>query len=148
VFRLVAVSLGIASILWWRLHLSDDRLKANLAREVSARSLASNRQTGQIDEDRLSEIERLSEFEQKLLSYASGYPLPFVVSLLLNGVIPIPGVVLAFLTANPTKMVPFALAAIILNVLMFPRLTALVNRASLLGHPEMPEGPTTNSMKA
>jgi len=34
------------------------------------------------------------------------------------------------------------LAAIILNVLMFPRLTTLVNRASQLVPPEIPEGPT------
>jgi hypothetical protein len=143
VFRLVAVSLGIGSVLWWRLHLSDDRLKASLAREVSARSLASNRETGQIDEDLLSKIESLSEFEQRLLSLASGYPLPYVISPVLNVTIVLAGVVLAFLTANTSKMVPFVLAAIILNVLMFPRLITLVNRASQLVPPEMPEGTIT-----
>ena len=148
VFGLVAVSLGIASILWLRSHLSDERLKAKLAHEVNPRTLATNRKTAQVDGGRLLEIESLSEIEQKLLSLASGYHLPFFVPFALNMAIATLGVVLAFLTVNPSKMFPFALAAIVLNVLMFPRFNALLNRASLLVPREMPEGIPAQVVKA
>jgi hypothetical protein len=112
--------------------LSDDKLRALLTPEPSPEELAKNPQTGKVHPERQREIEALPVHEQRLLRLPAAAFVPFIARLVLNESIGIFGLVLSFLSHRFEPVLPFALAAIVLNLLARPNLRALLQRGAHL----------------
>ena len=128
-FYALAGVLAVASVMirkyfgaWW--------LKAQWHKPVSPRQLATaDAETGQIDGDKLAKLGSLDETEIKLLSLAQANLVPLLLSLGLNDLIAVTGLVFVLCGASKVSLVPFWGTAILLNIGMYPRLDAIVERA-------------------
>ena len=132
VFAGLAAAMSVASLLLPRLLGSDERLRAALEAPVDLQGLARDPRTGKADPERLQRLERLSAVEQKLLAVPGFVFLPTVLSLALSETVAIFGLVLAFLTRSFDVILPFAIAATVLNLLLRPSLEPVLERASRL----------------
>ncbi len=128
VFYAIAALLAIAALIYRQRAFSDDRLRGITEKPVATRSLAINPQTRRVDAERLRRIESLPPKEQGVLNLAQSLTIPTIVVLALNESIAIVGFVAAFLTHNPTAILPFAILAIALNLFVFPRPESLPGR--------------------
>ena len=112
--------------------LSDGKLRTLMTPEPSPEELAKNPQTGRADPERQREIEALPAHEQRLLRLPAAAFVPFIVRLVLNESIGIFGLVLSFLSQRFEPVLPFVLAAIVLNLLARPNLRGLLERSAHL----------------
>jgi hypothetical protein len=129
---LAFASMGVAafSLATPRVLLSDERLDRYLAEEPSSSPLATRPRTGQVDPVLLARVERLPAAERRLLGLAQLFFVPFVVRLVLNESIAMLGLVIALVSSQPGRMLPYAGAAIVLNLLTSPSLDPLLERAA------------------
>jgi hypothetical protein len=129
-FYALAGVLAIASVISRKYFLSARWLKAQWHKQVSPPQLASaDTETGQIDGDKLAKLGSLNETEIKLLSLAQANLVPLLLSLGLNDLIALIGLVFVLCGANKVSLIPFVGTAIILNIGMYPRLDAIIERA-------------------
>jgi F0F1-type ATP synthase membrane subunit c/vacuolar-type H+-ATPase subunit K len=128
----IAILTGLGSVLVPRVLLSDDRIRKAMGPEPDPATLARHPKLGVVDEERLRRIETLSGWERKLLLLPTLYFTPFILRLALNEAIAIYGFVLAFVAHSFAPMLPFAAAAIILNLGCLPRIDPLLDRAARL----------------
>lgn len=112
--------------------LSEQRLRAQLAREIDPRRLATDPQTGQVDEGRLAKLKGLERSDLQLLALADWSFTPVKVSLVLHEVLALCGLALSFLTQSRASIVPFVVAALMLDLPLFPRLDNMLRRAGRL----------------
>ena len=130
----VAILTGFGSLLVARIFLSDDRLREAMRSDPDPEALARHPKLGIVDEERLRKIQSLSSSERKLLQLPGLYFTPFILRLVLNEAIAIYGFALAFVSHSLTPMLPFAAAAIALNLTCLPRIDPVLNRAARLLH--------------
>lgn len=128
----LGVAMGVTSLLLPRFLGSDERLRATLEAPVDLESLARDPRTGAADPERLRRLERLSETERKLLTVPAFVFLPTILPLALNESVALFGLVLVFLTRSFDVILPFAIAATVLNLLSRPALDSVLERASRL----------------
>jgi len=127
-----AIFLGVGSIALRRLLLSDSRLCARLAREPNLEELAAKLGTDELGRTRKLKLENLSSLEKKLVALPSWLLVVSLINWSLNSMIALIGFIVALLTVSFQNMVPFAVAALILNIVMVPRLQPVIERASRL----------------
>ena len=125
----VAVLCGIGSIWFRRRMLSDQKLQAVLSTDAASACLDCAQGNDGLDESKLERIESLGVFERRVLALPRWHFLPFLISLMLNEAVVVVGFVIVVLSAGGESIVPFAVAALILNILMFPRFESLLSRA-------------------
>lgn len=126
----VALTTVVLSFLVPRLLLSDERLRALVAdASPDVERLAVDPRTQQVDPERQRRLAQLSPGERRLLPVAAAAQAPLVVRLALNEAVAIFGFVLALLTGDVAALLPFAAVALVLNVLAWPRLDPLLERA-------------------
>jgi hypothetical protein len=129
-FYALAGVLAVASVVIRKYFLSARWLKAQWHQQVSPRQLATaDTETGQMDGDKLAKLERLNETEIKLLGLAQANLVPLLLSLGLNDLIAVTGLVFVLCGASKVALIPFVGTAIILNIGMYPRLDAIIERA-------------------
>jgi hypothetical protein len=129
-FYALAGVFAIASVMIRKYSLSAWWLKAQWHRQVSPRPLATaDTETGQIDGDKLANLESLNETEIKLLGLAQANLVPLLLSLGLNDLIAVTGLAFVLCGAGKISLIPFVGTAIILNFGMYPRLDAIIERA-------------------
>ncbi len=133
-FAGIAILTGLGSLLVPRILLSDDRVRQAMQPDPDPAALARHPKLGIVDEDRLRKIQALSALERKLLQLPGLYFTPFILRLVLNESIAIYGFVLSFLAHSFAPMLPFAAAAIVLNLTCFPRIDRLLERAARLAY--------------
>jgi hypothetical protein len=122
VFAVASVMIRTYFSAWW--------LKAQWHKPVSPRRLATaDTETGEIDSDKLANLERLNETEIKLLGLAQANLVPLLLSLGLNDLIAVTGLVFVLCGANKVSLIPFFGTAILLNIGMYPRLDVIIERA-------------------
>ena len=127
-----AIVTGIGSLLVTRIFLSDRRLREAMESDPDPEDLARHPKLGIVDEERLRKIQSLSRTERKLLQVPSLYFTPFIIRLVLNEAVAIYGLVLAFLSHSFPPILPFAAAAIALNLTCLPRIEPVLERAARL----------------
>jgi len=130
----VATLTGAASLLVPRVLLSDDRLRQVMKRDADPVALARHPKLGTVNEDRLRKIQALDGSERKLLQLPGLYFTCFILRLVLNESIVIYGLVMAFLSHSFAPILPFAAAAVLLNLTCFPRIEPLLERAGRLAY--------------
>jgi hypothetical protein len=129
-FYALAGVLAVASVMIRKCSLSTWWLKAQWHRQVSPRQLATaDTETGQMGDDQLAELGSLNETEIRLLGLAQTNLVPLLLSLGLNDLIAVTGLVLVLCGASKTSLIPFLGTAILLNIGMYPRLDAIIERA-------------------
>jgi len=124
----VAALTVIGSLVIRSVFFSQTRLKKMLSKEVSVERLALNPQTGQLDQTRAEKIKRMSGNELKAIGLTGQMFTPFIFILALNESVAIYGLILSFLSFRGEVMLPFAAAAIMLNVMMFGKVGAGVRQ--------------------
>jgi hypothetical protein len=123
----IAAALGaLAGFLLRRFLLSKQRIQAQLSAPLNTTLYCTNPQTKQVDEQKRSIIEGLTDIEKKLLSVSGRYFIPSVLSLVLNETVGILGLVAAMGSGNPAAILPYAAVGLLLNLLIFPRVQAFV----------------------
>ena len=128
-FYALAGMFAVASVVI-RKYFSARWLKAQWHRQVFPHRLASvDTETGQMGGDQLAKLGSLNETEIKLLSLAQANLVPLLLSLGLNDLIALTGLVFVLCGANKLSLIPFVGTAIILNIGMYPRLDAIIERA-------------------
>jgi hypothetical protein len=105
-----AVALAMASLLYRRVGLSHEALRAGLSKPLPASSMA------------LEKLQSLSEAERRVAAAVTHMQTPLIVCLALNEGIALLGLVLALMSDHPQAVLPFAAAAIALNALIFPNI--------------------------
>jgi uncharacterized membrane protein YhaH (DUF805 family) len=115
-FYLLAVILALASLLVRRFLLSDRQLKARF-------------EAGRLESDESPPLEGLSAREARLLSLAQWYLVAMLVGWGLNSCIPVGGLVLLLQGSSGATLSVLSAAAVALNLLAYPRLDAVIERA-------------------
>jgi len=128
-FYALAGMFAVASVIS-RTYFSAWWLKAQWHKQVSPRQLATaDTETGQMGGDKLAKLGSLDETEIKLLDLAQANLVPLLLSLGLNDLIALTGLVFVLYGASKVSLIPFVGTAIILNIGMYPRLDAIIERA-------------------
>ena len=128
-FYALAGVLAVASVMI-RKYFSAWWLKTQWHRQVSPRQLATaGTGTGQMDGDKLAKLGSLNETEIKLLNLAQANLVPLLLSLGLNDLIAVAGLVFVLCGASKTSLIPFLGTAVLLNIGMYPHLDAIIERA-------------------
>jgi hypothetical protein len=129
-FYALAGVFAVASVMIRKYSLSARWLKAQWHQQVSPRPLATaDTETGQMGGDQLAELGSPDETEIKLLDLAQANLVPLLLSLGLNDLIALTGLMFVLCGASKVSLIPFVGTAIILNIGMYPRLDAIIERA-------------------
>lgn len=127
---LYAISAGAAviSFLLRRLLLSNRRIHSAASKDIDLRSLTTDAETGQTDEVRLAKLKSLNPGEMNAFRLTGNYFTSMLLSLALHEVIAVCGLLLSLGEGKFETIIPFAIAAIALNLLVFPRLDKFLER--------------------
>lgn len=125
---LIAGAIAVLSFLLRSRMLSEGHIYDKLKEEVDPQGLATNRETGQIDQERLQTIKSLTPLEMKVIGLSGIYFTTLVLSLAMHEAVALFGMLLAILEQRAEPVIPFAAAALALNLLVFPRFHQFVDR--------------------
>jgi len=118
---LVAIVSAVLSRFLPGLLLTDEALRQRLASDPDPKKLPTDART-----------EQLSGREQRILGALDAFLGPFIARLALGEAVALYGLVLGFLSRSAAPMLPFAAAALVLNLTTSPKLDADVERAARL----------------
>ncbi|MEM7007751.1 MAG: hypothetical protein AAF462_01300 [Thermodesulfobacteriota bacterium] len=122
----------LGSIFYYRYALSESKLNQFMTKDVDIQSLVMNPRTKEIDSDKLAKLKSLSDRDTKIYSLMFELQKITIIVLILNEVTAILGSVLAFVNDDAAKIVPFAIASLVLSFWMFPRHMPLIKKADSL----------------
>ena len=125
---LIAGSIAVLSLMLRSRLLSAGHIYDKMKEEVDPQALATDRETGLVDQERLKTIKTLTPLEMKATGLAGIYFTALILSLAMNEAVALFGMMLAILEQRPEPVIPFAAAALALNGLVFPRLYQFVDR--------------------
>ena len=125
---LIALSIGVLSLLFRSRSLSEGHVYDKLKEEVDPQALATNRETGVIDQERLKIIKSLTPLETKVAGLSGMYFTAMLISLAMNEAVALFGLLLAILERRPEPVIPFAVAGLALNLIIFPRFSQFVDK--------------------
>jgi hypothetical protein len=125
---LIAGSTAVLSLLLRSRSLSEGRIYDKLKEEVDPQALATNSETGEIDQERLKIIKSLTPLEMKAAGLSGMYFTTMLISLAMNEAVALFGMLLAVLERRPEPVIPFAVAGLALNLLIFPRFTQFIDK--------------------
>lgn len=125
---LIAGAIAVLSLLLRSRMLSEGHIYDKLKEEVDPQGLATDRETGQIDQERLQTIKKLTPLEMKVIGLSGMYFTALIMSLAMNEAVALFGMLLAILEQRVEPVIPFAAAALALNLLIFPRFNQFVDR--------------------
>ena len=126
VFYAIAVIAPVAAYFLRRRMLSSERLQPAMRLNVDLRSMATDSETGVTDEARLAELKKLNPLELKALTLSGRYFTAMLLSLALHEVVALCGMMLSMLEQRFEAILPFAAAAIVLDLMIYPRLDKFI----------------------
>ena len=117
----MAVAAAVAARWIPGLLVPEQRMR-EFVQDADPTTLARNAQTGAVDTERLARIKTLLPHQQRMLAVAQASFTPFILRLALNESIALLGFVLSLRLQQFWPVVPFAVAALALNLFVSPRL--------------------------
>ena len=129
----LAIALLVAALLYRGTAFSASSMEALLEREPNVEDMAKDPQSGKVDEKRKAELSELSSRELRVLAALYGLQTPFLVSLVLSEAVALVGFVAAFLARDFAVLIPFAAAALVLNLTSPPRVARWTEQLIRLG---------------
>lgn len=115
-----AAIIAVASVVHRRWCYSDAYLDRLLGSPMDVRRQATQPRTGRVDQDLAANIDALAPHERRFVALFVALQTPLLINLALNELIALIGFVPAFLAQDLTMFLPFAVAAIVLNLCMWP----------------------------
>ena len=128
VFYAIAIIAPIAAYFLRRRMLSSERLQPAMRLKVDLRAMATDSETGVTDEARLAEMKKLSPLELKAITLSGRYFTAMLLSLALHEVVALCGMMLSILEQRFEAILPFAAVAIVLDLLIYPRLDKFIEQ--------------------
>ena len=128
VFYAIAVLAPIAAYFLRRRMLSSERLQPAMRLKVDLRAMATDSETEVTDEARLAELKKLNPLELKAISLSGRYFTAMLLSLALHEVVALCGMMLSMLEQRFEAILPFAAVAIVLDLLIYPRLDKFIEQ--------------------
>jgi hypothetical protein len=117
----VAVAIiAVASVLHRRWCYSDAYLDRLLGSPINVERLARQPRTGGADEDFAAKIDSLAPHERRFVALFVALQTPLLINLTVNELIALIGFGAAFVAQDVTLFLPFAVAAIALNLFVWP----------------------------
>lgn len=129
VIYLAAAAAAVASVLYHRYSLSDDRLSMFLKRDVDVADLSRAMGAKGAEYGQLARIESMSDFDRRALSLMYELQKISLINLILNEMVIILGFVIAFLSGYYLKIVPFGIVSLLLCIWMFPKPELVIEKA-------------------
>lgn len=129
VIYIVAAVVSLGSIFYRRHALSAESLASSLEKDVNLEELSTDPRTKRVDADKLGRLESLSDFEKRAFSLMYYLQKVTFINLFLNETVVVLGFVLAFLSGDPQKIIPFGVVSLVLSLWMFPRPGAVIEGA-------------------
>ncbi len=136
----LSVGQGFLSLILFRRLPGRRRIEGALAKPIDLEALLGTPHGGEADAELLRKGEQLSEVERKIVALYPLFLSSWIVSWALNEAIAIYGLVAATLLRSFPLILPFAALAILLNLLMRPRLELVRERTTLPLPPADPRG--------
>jgi hypothetical protein len=127
-----AILVAAASFYLRNYFLSDESLRRFLAKDLNLEELARDPGKDSPDSQKLERLRSLSVFEQKIFSLMYYIQKTTFINLFLNEIVVIIGFVLAFLSGDPGKIIPFGAVSLLLCIWMYPRSGKITERARQL----------------
>ena len=128
VFYAIAVLAPIAAYFLRRRMLSSERLQSAMGLKVDLQAMATDSETGVTDEARLADLKKLNPLELKAISLSGRYFTAMLLSLALHEVVALCGMMLSMLEQRFEAILPFAAVAIVLDLLICPRLDKFIEQ--------------------
>lgn len=125
----IAVAAAIAGRVLPSALFPPQRLRDLMSRDADLPELARNPQTRAVDDQRLAALEALPPHEQRLIAVAQASLTPFIVQLALQESVALWGLVLAILSKSAAAVIPFAAVALLLNLMVSPKLDSVLAMA-------------------
>jgi hypothetical protein len=116
----VAAIIAVASVLHRRWCYSDAYLDRLLGSPIDVRRMARQPRTGRVDEDLTARIDTLEPYERRFVALFVALQAPLLINLAVNEFIALIGFGAAFVAQDFTVFPPFAVAAIALNLRVWP----------------------------
>ena len=135
VLRVLPIAAAIvagASLLLHKTMFSDSRLSAAASKTFDARNLATRPKTQQLNQQLFATLSSLTPLEAKLYQVVRHVQAANVLTLMLNEVVAICGLVLAPFESGIHSYLPYGVAALALNIIFFPKVGSIVERAEAL----------------
>ncbi len=120
---------AVSAVYLWRSSGTQQAIDARLAKTPDVVAMASLNTAHVADPERMAAIRALDEREQRALSVASWASTQQIICWGLNEAVGMMGLILNMLTYERELMLPFLGAAVLLNMLMRPRISSIVDRA-------------------
>lgn len=127
-----AILVACASLYLRKYFLSDRGLRRFLGKEINLEELARVPGKDTADSQKLERLRSLSDFEWKIFSLMYYLQKITFINLFLNEIVVIIGFVLAFLSRDPGKIIPFGAVSLLLSIWMYPRSGKITERARQL----------------
>lgn len=124
-----AFLVSVSSVYFRQRSLSDKTIRRFLKNGLDLEELATDPRTKKTDSEKLSRLMSLSDFEQKVYSLIYRLQRITFINLFLNEVVVIIGFVLAFLSGEPGKIIPFGVVSFLLSIWMYPQTGKITERA-------------------
>jgi len=119
-----------ASVLTRQLLHSENRLRKELAKETDPHAPAKSSRSNKFDQEGYDRTSMINPPEQKLLRLSGHLLSSMMMSLVLNESIVVLGVAFSLIWRTSDAVVPFFMGGLVLNLLMFPRPEAILERAA------------------
>ena len=132
VLPIAAAIVAAASLLLHKMMFSDSRLSAAASKTFDARKLATNPKTQQLNQQLFATLSSLTPLEAKLYQVVRHVQAANVLTLALNMVVTLCGFVLAAFESGIYSYLPYGVVALALNVIFFPKVGSIVERAEAL----------------
>jgi hypothetical protein len=132
IFTALASMAAVGGQALQRFLLTEDRLRALLRKDARPEDLALNPQTKQIDQNKLKQLLLLRQDELKLLRFIEAHLVPSLLVLAANESVAIFGFVAAHTAKSFDIMIPFAAAALGLNLFALPRFDRWLEQGRML----------------
>jgi hypothetical protein len=129
VFYAAGALVAAASVLYRRYCFSDTHVLAVIRNDADVQALPDGLWSEHADSGRAALLQTLREDELRAVSLMNELLKASIISLVLNEMVVMLGFVLAFLSGDFMKIIPFGIASLVLNIWMFPRPESVAERA-------------------
>lgn len=135
VLYVVAGVLALLSFFLRRMFLSSQRNQSTSALKKALRALVGDAQTEATDAEMPAQVKRLKSIEAKAAALSGRYFTAMLLSLAMHEAIAMCGMILSMIEHRFEPMLPFAIAAIVLDLLVYPRLDKYVEQNAVSAPP-------------
>ena len=120
----------LGSIFYYRYSLSENKLRQFMSKDLDLEALVTNPIKKEIDQVRLEQLRSFSDHQAKIYSLMFELQKITIITLILNELTAIFGSVLSFVYDDASKIIPFAIASLVLSFWMFPRHMSLIKKVN------------------